>query len=55
MPTDAKNHDARYSTFVISMLAATAKEEAEIASYNAMFAEPTAAQSLETIRPSKVA
>lgn len=53
MSEAAKKHDAQYAAFAARMLAALAAEEADIARINAPFAEPTAAQSLETVRPTK--
>ena len=49
----AKAHDSRYADFASRMLAATAQEEASIASHNAQFQAPTQAQTLETVRPTK--
>ncbi len=53
MTNAAKAHDAKYADFAARMLAALAAEEASIALYNAKFAAPTVAQSLETVRPGK--
>ncbi len=51
----AKKHDSQYAAFAARMLAATAAEEASIASYNAKFAAPVAAQTTETVRPARKA
>ena len=54
MSDAAKQHDARYADFAARMLSALAKEEADMAAYNAKSLYVGAANvSAETVRPAK--